>query len=81
MTTSLSIDRFEGTKNEIAVLVADDGHSFDLPRWLLPKGAKAGDVINLSIERDPEATAQVVAKTKKVQADLAKGDDGKDIQL
>jgi hypothetical protein len=81
MTTSLSIDRFEGSKNEIAVLVADDGRSFDLPRSLLPKGAKAGDVVNLSIELDPAATAQLVAKTKKVQADLAKGDDGKDIQL
>ncbi len=81
MTTSLSIDRFEGSKNEIAVLVADDGRSFDLPRRLLPKGAKAGDVVNLSIELDPAATAQLVARTKKVQADLAKGDDGKDIQL
>ena len=81
MTTSLSIDRFEGSKTEIAVLVADDGRSFDLPRWLLPNGAKAGDVVSLSIELDPAATAQLVAKTKKVQADLAKGDDGKDIQL
>jgi hypothetical protein len=81
MTTSLSIDRFEGTKKEIAVLIADDGRSFDLPRWLLPRDAKAGDVVSLTIERDPKATAQVVAKTKKVQADLAKGDDGKDIQL
>ncbi len=81
MTTSLSIDRFEGSKKEIAVLVADDGRSFDLPRWLLPEGAKAGDVVNLSIELDPAATAQLVAKTKKVQADLARGDDGKDIQL
>lgn len=81
MTTSLSIDRFEGSKKEIAVLVADDGRSFNLPRWVLPRDARAGDVVGLTIERDPKATAQVVAKTKKVQADLAKGDDGKDIQL
>jgi hypothetical protein len=81
MTTSLSIDRFEGAKKEIAVLVTDDGRSFNLPRWLLPKDAKAGDVITLAIERDAKATAKVVAQTKSVQADLAKGDDGKDIQL
>lgn len=81
MTTSLSIDRFEGTKKEVAVLVADDGRSFDLPRWLLPAGARAGDVVSLTIERDAKATTRLVAKTKKVQADLAKGDDGKDIQL
>jgi hypothetical protein len=81
MTTSLSIDRFEGPRKQVAVLVGDDGTSIDLPRRLLPKGAKAGDVVNLTLERDPEATARLVAKTKQVQADLAKGDDGKDIQL
>jgi hypothetical protein len=81
MTTTLSIDRFEGAKKEVAVLVADDGTSFDLPRRLLPPGTKAGDVVSLTIERDAKATTRLVAKTKKVQADLAKGDDGKDIQL
>jgi hypothetical protein len=81
MTTTLSIDRFEGSKKEVAVLVADDGRSFDLPRWLLPRDAKAGDVVNLTNERDAKATTKLVARTKKVQADLAKGDDGKDIQL
>jgi hypothetical protein len=81
MTTSLSIDRFEGAKKEIAVFVTDDGRSFNLPRWLLPKDAKAGDVVTLTIERDAKATAKVAAQTKSVQADLAKGDDGKDIQL
>lgn len=81
MTTTLSIDRFEGTKKEVAVLVDDDGRSFDLPRWLLPKDARAGDVVRLTVERDPKATARLVAKTKKVQDDLARGDDGKDIQL
>jgi hypothetical protein len=81
MTTSLSIDRFEGAKKEIAVLVTDDSVSINIPRQLLPKDARAGDVVSLTIERNPEATAEVASKTKKVQADLAKGDDGKDIQL
>jgi hypothetical protein len=81
MTTSLSIDRFEGSKKEIAVLVTDDSLSINIPRRLLPRDARAGDVVRLTIERDEETTAKLVAKTKKVQADLAKGDDGKDIQL
>ena len=69
MTTTLSIDRFEGSKKEIAVLVTDDSRSINLPRWLLPKDAKAGDVVNLSIERDVKRTATTrafVAKTRKV---------------
>jgi hypothetical protein len=81
MTNTLSIDRFEGAKKEIAVLVAEDGRSFNLPRWLIPKDAKAGDVVTLSVERDPKATAKLNAQTKAVQADLARRDDGKDIQL
>ena len=81
ITTVLSIDRFEGPKKEIAVLLTDDGRTVNLPRWLLPKGAKAGDVLKVSLERDIGATAKVVAETKKVQAELSKRDDGGDLKL
>lgn len=81
MTTVLSIDRFEGSKKEVAVLLADDGRVANLPRWLLPKGTKPGDVLSLSLERDLKATARIAAETKRVQADLAKRDDGGDFKL
>ncbi len=80
-TTRLSIDRFEGAKGEIAVLVDDDAVQINLPRSLFPHEAKAGEVVVLTIELDPAATARLTAETKKVQADLARRDDGKDIQL
>ncbi len=43
MTIRLSIDRFEGDKKQIAVLLAEDGTAINFPKALLPKGARAGD--------------------------------------
>ena len=81
MTTVLTIDRFEGPKKEIAVLLADDGRTANLPRWLLPRDAKAGDILKLSLDRDIATTAKVAAATRRVQAELVKGDDGGDLKL
>ena len=53
----LSIDRFEGDKKQIAVLLTDDGTQINFPKKLLPDGAKAGDILCFEIERDLEATS------------------------
>jgi hypothetical protein len=42
VTIRLSIDRFEGDKKQIAVLLAEDGTAINFPRALLPEGAEAG---------------------------------------
>ena len=81
MTIRLSIDRFEGKRKEIAVLATDDGQQINFPRELLPKGAKAGEILSLSIERDLEATREVAEETKRVQSRLRKRDPGGDIKL
>lgn len=81
MKTHLSIDRFEGDEKEIAVLLTDDGTPLNIPRRLLPKGAAAGDVLRMSIDRDVDATRQVADKTRKVQDALRKTDPGGDIKL
>jgi len=47
----LSIDRFEGRKKEIAVLLTDDGTQINFPKRLLPKGVKAGDILCFEIGR------------------------------
>lgn len=78
MKLSLSIDRFEGA---LAVLLADDGTQVDFPRKLLPKGAKAGDVLSFTIDRDGAATKAVVDKTRKVQDELKQRDPGGDLKL
>ena len=40
MKLSLSIDRFEGDKKQIAVLLTDDGTQINFPKALLPKGVE-----------------------------------------
>ena len=77
----LSIDRFEGRKKEIAVLLTDDGTQINFPKRLLPKGVKAGDILCFEIERDLEATRQVSDQTRAVQDQLKKTDPGGDIRL
>lgn len=81
MKTRLSLDRFEGDAKDIAVLVLDDGTTFNVPRRLLPKTAAAGDVLRLTLERDTAATRQLADATRKVQDDLRKTDPGGDIKL
>jgi hypothetical protein len=48
----LVIDRFEGDM----VVIEYNGKTFDLPRSLLPREAKEGDVLKLSITVDNEET-------------------------
>ncbi len=60
MTIHLSIDRLQGVKKQIAVLLADDGTAINGPKGLLPKGVKAGDILTLQIERGVKAIDLVV---------------------
>ena len=66
MTIRLSIDRFEGDLKQIAVLLTDDGTPINFPKALLPRGAKAGDVLTFQMDRDVEATWKVADETRKV---------------
>jgi hypothetical protein len=40
-----AIDRFEGS---LAVLVGDDGRTFDVPRSELPRGSREGTVLRVN---------------------------------
>jgi hypothetical protein len=81
VTLRLSIDRFEGDRKQIAVLLTDDGMPISFPKALLPPGARAGDILTFQIERDTEATKRVAGATKRVQDDLKKRDHGGDLRL
>ena len=80
-TTSLSLDRFEGNGHSIAVMLADDGATINIPRFLLPATAKAGEVFILTIVLDAEATQKLTDETRQVQDRLSNGDPGGDIRL
>ena len=79
--TRLSFDRLEGERQEIAVLLADDGTSINLPKRFLPKAARPGDVLSLSLSRDVRATRQLADQTKAIQAESKATDPGGDIKL
>jgi Protein of unknown function (DUF3006) len=79
--TRLSIDRFEGDKKQVAVLLTDDGTQVNFPKTLLPKGVRAGDILSFTIEKDAEATEKVAQETRAVQDQLKKTDPGGDISV
>jgi hypothetical protein len=78
---SLSVDRFEGKGQSIAVLLTDDGEAINMPRSLLPRGVKAGDVLAVSLEVDAEATRKLAEETRRVQDKLSQRDPGGDLSL
>ena len=81
MAIHFSFDRLEGKGKGVAVLVAEDGASINVPRSLLPAGAKPGDVLALTLEVDPEATKKLAADTARLQEELGRTDPGGDIKL
>ena len=63
-----------------------------IPQWLLPEGAKEGDVLSVTherkegksvliIETDPEAKKRMLDRSEKQVSRKSKNDRGGDIQL
>jgi len=61
------IDRFE--EDYAVVLVSDEEIKVDIPKELLPKGAKEGSWLNFNLELDPEGTEK---QKKKIERKLKK---------
>jgi len=57
----LIIDRFEG---DWAIIETENRHTFNLPRFVLPPGIKAGDVISIQVEIDLVATKELAERSK-----------------
>jgi hypothetical protein len=55
--TRASLDRFED--NDLAVVYADDGRRFDVPRELIPKNVKEGDRLKIHL-RDSKVIKVIV---------------------
>ena len=56
--TKLTVDAIDETASGelVATLVADDGARLVLPLSKLPEGTREGDVVSMSLEREPEET-------------------------
>ncbi len=69
-----TIDRIEG---KIAVVITEENMKFNFPLALLPHGCEEGDVLNISIERDQEATLQAREEVSSLMEKLKKKGQGK----
>lgn len=64
----VTLDRIEGS-TAILLLRDDESIKIDIPLFLLPLESKEGDILNLSIVRDPQETE---AAKERVSALLEK---------
>lgn len=64
------IDRFEG--NFAVVLVGDEEVKIDIPKDLLPKGAREGSWLKIRFELDPEGTEKQKEKIENLLDKLKK---------
>ncbi len=81
MTSQWSVDRFEGDRKQLAVLVSYDNDQVTIPRRLLPRGVQPGDVLTLTIARDDAATRALSEEARRVRDELHKADPGGDLAL
>jgi hypothetical protein len=82
------VDRMEGS---VAVVVTDDGRSFDVPQRLLPKGSREGSVLRVTLRHgtpdwphaivDEEEQARRLRDARKTLDRMKKSDPGGDIEL
>lgn len=83
------IDRIEGST---AVVVADDGREFEVPRRALPEDADEGTVLRLNLDHpvtgdwsaaavDDEERARRQRQARKTLDRMKRSDSGGDIQL
>ena len=88
-THTFIIDRHEG---DLAVVEVDGREFVDLPRWLLPAGARADDVLAVTVDagperatitivRDADATARARDAARAAVERLKRRDPGGDIVL
>lgn len=82
------IDRIEG---RIAVIVADDGRTFDVPKRALPRGCREGTVLRLDEARespdwsragiDEAERARRLERARDALRRLGERDPGGDVKL
>ncbi len=71
----VQLDRFEDNGMVVLLLYPHGRKSFDVPRELLPEGARAGDVFEGSFTHDWRETERMAAANEKLLDELL-GRDG-----
>ncbi len=80
-THSLWLERFEGRGKTLAILTTKDQREVVMPRVLLPKGTKAGQMMILHLEIDPKTSARVAERGRHLQRALDKTEPDGDVVI
>jgi hypothetical protein len=82
-----------GVEEGVATVETEDGRLYEMPAWMLPAGARAGDrfdarvetvggdAVRLQIQRDDEATARGRTGAAERLRRLTREDRGGDLDL
>jgi len=85
--------QLHGVEEGVATVETEEGRLFELPAWMLPDGARAGDrfdaqvepagadAVRLRIQRDEEATTRGRGEAAARLDRLTREDDGGDLDL
>ena len=71
----VQVDRFEDKGMAVLLLYPEGRRSFDVPRELLPQGARPGDVFEINFVHDRQETERMAAENKRLMDELL-GRDG-----
>jgi hypothetical protein len=71
----VQLDRFEDNGMAVLLVYPEGRRSFDVPRELLPEGARVGDVFDVSFTHDRPETERMAAENKRLMDELL-GRDG-----
>jgi Protein of unknown function (DUF3006) len=71
----VQLDRFEDNEMPVLLFYPEGKRSFDVPRKLLPKDARAGEVFETCFAHDRQETERIAAENKRLLDELL-GRDG-----
>jgi hypothetical protein len=71
----VQLDRFEDNGMAVLLPYPEGRRSFDVPREMLPEGARAGDVFEVSFTHDRRETERMTAENRRLMEELL-GRDG-----
>ncbi|HET7478482.1 MAG TPA: DUF3006 domain-containing protein [Rubrobacteraceae bacterium] len=71
----VQIDRFEDRGWAVLLLYPEGKRSFDVPREMLPDGAREGDVFEARFEPVPEERERLARENRQLVDELLKRDE------
>jgi hypothetical protein len=66
----VQLDRFEDNDMAVLLIYPDGRRTFDVPKALLPAGARPGDVFEVRLEKDAGETERLMGENRRLLDEL-----------